>query len=55
MKCRACGKQSLEGYITYSGICKHEDDLGDEIECDEILHMSTVSCMSAILRKYLVP
>ena len=45
----ACGRQSLEGYVTYTGMCKHENDPGEEVQCQEL--EESASCMSAILRK----
>ena len=49
LKCMACGRQSLEGYVTYTGMCKHENDPGEEVQCQEL--EESASCMSAILRK----
>ena len=52
LKCMACGKKMTEGNETiYTGICKHQDDLGESRECDQIGYES-VSCMSAVFGKW---
>ena len=48
LKCMACGKTTEGNETIYTGICKHEDDMGESRECDKIGYES-VSCISLVL------
>ena len=50
LKCIACGKATEGNETIYTGICKHEDDMGESRECDQIGYES-VSCISLVLGK----
>merc|ERR1711976_772021 len=47
LTCMTCGKETVEGKVTYTGVCKDENDAGESVECDAT--ETSYSCMSAMI------